>query len=113
MTERAACACWPKESVTATAIVFAPSASAMVWANWPPDRFTLSPLVVTVNGESVNLSGGQFAHTIALAEGANTIAVAVTDSLGQQAQAALSVIRDLTPPVVSRSEERRVGKMHQ
>ncbi|MDX6694606.1 MAG: hypothetical protein QOF02_2209 [Blastocatellia bacterium] len=59
------------------------------------------PLTVAINGESVPVSGGQFAKAIALAEGSNTITVVVTDALGQQTQSSLSVIRDLTAPSVS------------
>jgi len=56
---------------------------------------------ITVNGETAVVSGGQFARTVPLVEGANTITVVATDSLQQQTQASLSVIRDMLPPAVS------------
>ncbi|MBC8029832.1 MAG: Ig-like domain-containing protein [Pyrinomonadaceae bacterium] len=56
---------------------------------------------VTVNGENAVVSGGQFARTVSLVEGANTITVVATDSIAQQSQASLSVIRDLSAPTVS------------
>ncbi|HEV2763756.1 MAG TPA: Ig-like domain-containing protein, partial [Pyrinomonadaceae bacterium] len=59
------------------------------------------PLSVTVNGEPASLSGGSFARTVALEEGANTITVAVTDSLGQRTQTSVSVLRDQSAPTVS------------
>lgn len=58
-------------------------------------------LTVMINGQSVTLAGGQFAKTISLSEGANTISILASDALGQQAQASLSVISDRTPPTVS------------
>lgn len=59
------------------------------------------PLKVTINGDDVSVTGGQYTKTVTLAEGANTITAVVTDSLGQQAQASVSVLRDQTPPSIA------------
>jgi RHS repeat-associated protein len=56
---------------------------------------------VTVNGENAVVSGGSFTRTVSLVESANTITIIATDSIAQQSQASLSVIRDLLPPAVS------------
>src|SRR6185503_1861211 len=76
--------------LAATSITVAGSVSSM--GNTPS---------VTVNGETAVVSGGQFARTVPLVEGANAITVIATDSLQQPTQASLSVIRDLLPPAVS------------
>lgn len=55
---------------------------------------------VTVNGTAANLAGREFTKTLNLADGANTITVIVTDALGQQAQQAITVTNDRTPPTV-------------
>jgi RHS repeat-associated protein len=65
--------------------------------------FSLStqPVAVTVNGEAASVSGGRYTKVAALSEGTNTFNVVATDALGQQAQASVSVVRDLTPPDVT------------
>ena len=59
------------------------------------------PVTVTVNGESANVSGDQFASTVALTEGANPITVVATDAFSHSTQSSISVIRDSAPPTVS------------
>ena len=59
------------------------------------------PVVVKVNGEQVAVTGNNFAKTLTLAEGSNTINVVATDSLGQEAQSSVTVLRDQTAPTVT------------
>jgi RHS repeat-associated protein len=59
------------------------------------------PVVVKVNGETASVNGGSFTKTVALVEGSNTINVVATDSLNQEAQSFVTILRDQTAPVVS------------
>ncbi|HJQ33118.1 MAG TPA: Ig-like domain-containing protein [Pyrinomonadaceae bacterium] len=58
-------------------------------------------LTVKVNGEAAAVNGGNFTKTVALAEGSNTINVVATDSLGQETQSSVTILRDQTAPSVS------------
>jgi RHS repeat-associated protein len=59
------------------------------------------PVVVKVNGETAAVTGGNFAKTVTLVEGSNTINVVAADSLGQEAQSSVTVLRDQTAPTVT------------
>ncbi len=62
---------------------------------------SMGTVTVSVNGENAPVSGGQFTKTVTLAEGPNSIAVVARDSIDQETQSSLSVIRDSSPPAVS------------
>lgn len=62
---------------------------------------SMGSVTVTVNGENAPVSGGQFTKTVTLAEGPNSITVVAKDSIDQETQSSLSVIRDMSPPAVS------------
>ena len=56
---------------------------------------------VTVNGTAASVTGGLFrAAQVPLAEGANTVAALAVDQAGNQAQAAVAVVRDTQPPTL-------------
>lgn len=54
---------------------------------------------VTVNGDVVATSSGEFSANVTLVEGANPIAVAVTDSAGNTTSSMLSVTRFIVPAI--------------
>jgi RHS repeat-associated protein len=56
---------------------------------------------VKINGADAVVSGGHFAMTVALIEGANTINVVATDSVPQDTQVSISVMRDTVSPAVA------------
>lgn len=61
----------------------------------------LPNLTVTVKAMNTPINGGQFARTVPLAEGPNSITVVATDAQGQHVEAQITVIRDVTAPVIS------------
>ncbi|MEW6684157.1 MAG: Ig-like domain-containing protein [Nitrospirota bacterium] len=61
----------------------------------------LSAPVVTVNSQPVSVTNGQWTGQVALAGGANTIAIVATDAAGNQTTATRTVILDHTPPVIA------------
>lgn len=63
---------------------------------------SVSPVAsVTVNGVAALLSGGEFSATASLAEGANTITVVATNSVGLTTTKTVSVTMDTVPPVIT------------
>ncbi|HEU4932662.1 MAG TPA: Ig-like domain-containing protein [Pyrinomonadaceae bacterium] len=58
-------------------------------------------LSLTINGTSTPITGGQFARTVQLNDGSNTISVVATDGQAQQSQSSITVIRDVTAPAIS------------
>ena len=58
-------------------------------------------LTLTVKGIPTPINGGEFARTVPLDVGPNTIPVIATDVQTQHTQAEITVIRDVTAPVVS------------
>lgn len=53
---------------------------------------------VSVNGDPVPVSNGQFTEVVHLTEGVNHVTVATRDDLGNERTLTLLVIRDMTPP---------------
>jgi hypothetical protein len=53
---------------------------------------------VSLNGQPVNLAGGQFSGAVNLTEGLNVLVAAATDVLGQVGTAAIGLVLDTTPP---------------
>lgn len=58
-------------------------------------------LSLTVKGTNTPITGGQFARTIQLTEGSNSIDVVATDGQDQHTQLSITVIRDVTAPAIS------------
>ncbi len=58
-------------------------------------------LSLTINGTNTSITGGQFARTVQLNDGSNTISVIATDGQNQQSQSSITVIRDVTAPAIS------------
>ncbi|HEV8187414.1 MAG TPA: Ig-like domain-containing protein [Pyrinomonadaceae bacterium] len=58
-------------------------------------------LSVTVKGTSTPIINGQFARTVQLSEGSNSIEVVATDGQNQHTQSSITVIRDVTAPAIS------------
>ncbi len=56
---------------------------------------------LTINGQSVPLTGNAFSVTVSLAEGANSFLLTATDAAGNSAQLGRTIVRDSTPPAVT------------
>src|SRR5439155_18096509 len=59
-----------------------------------------APVTVTVNGTPVATTGNAFSVDVALADGANTIAVSAIDAAGNASAADVHVSLDQAPPAV-------------
>lgn len=53
---------------------------------------------VSVNGDPVPVSDGQFTEVVYLVEGVNPVMVTVRDDLGNERTVSILVVRDMTPP---------------
>ena len=62
---------------------------------------TTSVASVAINGLPATITGDTFEAKVTLVEGPNIITALATDSVGNQAQASITIIRDTTPPTVT------------
>lgn len=58
-------------------------------------------LSLKVNGTNTSIINGQFARTVQLNAGSNTIDVVATDGHNQDTQSSITIIRDVTAPAIS------------